>query len=98
MRWAIYARISVDKGSRSDDDADTVSLETQEDGCRELIACLDPEATIVEPLVLREVWTGIELFARPKLSRLREAVRRREIDAIACYQPKRWTRDPEHAG
>src|SRR5215216_2143222 len=99
LRWAIYCRISGRQGVRTgDDDDDTISLDTQEAASRELVARLDPAGTIVEGLVLREVHTGVELFTRPKLTRLREAVRRGEIDAIACYQPKRWTRDPDHAG
>jgi DNA invertase Pin-like site-specific DNA recombinase len=98
-RWGVYCRISGRQGVRTgDDDDNTISLDTQESGCREMIARLDPSGAIVEPLVLREVHTGIELFSRPKLTRLREAMRRGEIDAIACYQPKRWARDPEHAG
>ena len=32
LRWAIYTRISVDKGKRGDDEGDTVSLETQDAG------------------------------------------------------------------
>ena len=96
-RWAIYCRISVDQGHRGDA-GDSVSMETQEAGCRALIERLDPDARIVEPMVLREVWTGVELFQRPKLTLLREAIRRGEIDAVACYQPKRWTRDPHHGG
>jgi DNA invertase Pin-like site-specific DNA recombinase len=99
LRWAIYCRISGRQGVRTgDDDDDTVSLDTQEAAIRELIDRLDPAGTIVESLVIREVHTGVELFTRPKLTRLREAVRRGEVDAIACYQPKRWTRDPDHAG
>ena len=40
LRWGIYSRISFDKGRRGDGD-DTVSMETQEAGCRALIARLD---------------------------------------------------------
>jgi DNA invertase Pin-like site-specific DNA recombinase len=99
LRWAIYCRISGRQGVRTgDDDEDTVSLDTQESANRELVGRLDPSGTIVEALVLREVHTGVELFTRPKLTRLREAIRRGEVDAVACYQPKRWTRDPDHAG
>jgi DNA invertase Pin-like site-specific DNA recombinase len=99
MRWAIYGRISGRQGAKTGaDDDDTVSLDTQEDACRAMIAANDPCSVVVEPLVLREVHTGVELYSRPKLTRLREAIRRGEIDAIACYQPKRWSRDPDHAG
>src|SRR5215212_7092555 len=98
LRWAIYCRISGRQGVRIGDDDDTVSLETQESDCRDHIARLDPTGTVIESLVFRETHTGVELFTRPKLTQLREAVRRGEIDAIACYQPKRWTRDPDHAG
>lgn len=99
LRWSIYCRISGQNGAKvGDADEDTASLETQEQGCRDLIARLDPNGRIVETHVYREIHTGVELFSRPKLSRLREAVRLGELDAIACYQPKRWARDPDHAG
>jgi DNA invertase Pin-like site-specific DNA recombinase len=99
MRWAIYSRISGSQGAKiGDDDDDTASLETQEDGCRDMVARLDPTGAVDETLVFREVHTGVELFTRPALTRLREAMRQGRVDAVACYQPKRWARDPDHAG
>src|SRR5688572_28096003 len=93
LRWGIYIRISVDKGERGDDDY--VSLETQEAGCRELIA--DSGGTVDDRHVYREVHTGVELWERTVLSAVREAIRLRELDAIAVYQPKRLSREPDHA-
>src|SRR5262245_45781760 len=94
------SRISGKQGTKTgDDDDDTVSLETQEQRCRDMIAALDPTGCVVEPLVLREVWTGVELFSRPKLMQeLLPAIRSGRIDAVACFHPWRWARDPDHAG
>jgi DNA invertase Pin-like site-specific DNA recombinase len=92
LPWGIYVRISVDKGERGDDDY--VSLETQEAGCRELIA--EAGSTLDKRHVYREVHTGVELFERPVLNAVREAIRRREIGAVAVYQPKRLSREPDH--
>lgn len=99
LRWAIYPRISGKQGATSGDaDDETVSMDTQEAECRAMIARIDPTGIVADGLVFREIHTGVELFTRPKLTQLREAVRRGEVDAIACYQPKRWARDPDHAG
>ena len=99
LRWGIYDRISGKQGTKiGDADEDTASLETQDERNRALIAAIDPTGTIVEAHVYREIHTATELFTRPKLTLLREAMRRHEIDAIACYQPKRWARDEDHAG
>src|SRR6476646_10705766 len=92
-RWGIYVRISGDSGERGDEDY--ISLETEEAGCRELIGATG--GLVDERHVYREVWTGVELFQRPVLIRLRETIRRGELDAVAVYQPKRWSRDPDHA-
>jgi site-specific DNA recombinase len=92
-RWGFYVRISGDSGERGDEDY--ISLETEEAGCRELIGATG--GLVDERHVYREVWTGVELFQRPVLIRLRETIRRGELDAVAVYQPKRWSRDPDHA-
>jgi hypothetical protein len=99
-RWAIYCRISGKQGKRTgDSDDDTVSLDTQEERARALIAAIDPTGTIDETLVLREVWTGVELHSRPKLKKaLLPAIQRRQVTAVACFHPWRWTRDENHAG
>lgn len=100
LRWGIYDRISGKQGTRTgDDDDETVSLDTQDERNRALIKELDPTGTIVESCVVREVWTGVELFTRPKLMQvLLPAIRAGEIDAIACFHPWRWAREPNHAG
>lgn len=100
LRWGIYSRISGKQGvSTGDDDDDTVSLDTQEQRNRAMVAALDPTGTVVESLVVRDVWTGVELHTRPGLMRtLIPALRRGELDAIACFHPWRWTREPNHAG
>jgi site-specific DNA recombinase len=48
--------------------------------------------------VYREVYTGTELWARPQLTRLRDAIRSRQIDAVVAYAIDRLSRDPAHLG
>ena len=48
--------------------------------------------------VYRETYTGTELWGRPELARLREALARRELDAVICYDPDRFSRKQTHAG
>lgn len=100
LDWAIYCRISGRQGvSTGDGEDDTVSLETQEARCRAMVAALDPTGRVVETLVVREIWSGVELFSRPKLTgTLLPAIRSGRVDAVACFHPWRWARDPDHAG
>ena len=48
--------------------------------------------------VYREVHSGADLFDRPRLSALREAVRRREVDAVVAFALDRLTRNQAHLG
>jgi len=100
LRWAIYLRVSTRKQSLSvgDDPTDKVSLDEQDRYCRDLIEHLDPTGTIDPSHVYRDTHTGIDLFTRRNMTRLRDAIRRRDVDAVACYHPFRWTRDPDHWG
>lgn len=85
---AIYCRVSTaiqEDGS---------SLETQEASCRAFAA----EQGWTVSTVYREVFTGSELFDRPQLSKLRETVRRREVDVVIAHALDRLTRNQAHLG
>src|SRR5690349_5485329 len=88
MRAAIYCRVS----SASQEDG--TSLETQEASCRAFAK--EHDWTVTE--VYREVFTGAELFDRPQLGRLRESVRRREVDVVLAHALDRLTRNQAHLG
>src|SRR5205814_5475732 len=44
------------------------------------------------------VLTAVQLWERPQLTALREAVRQHEIDAVIAYAIDRLARDPVHLG
>src|SRR5919199_1554104 len=91
LRAAIYVRVStVGQGE------DGTSLGTQEARClAHAPAC---NGAVDDTHIFREVHTGTELWERPQLQRLREAIRRREIDVVVCYAIDRLSRDPVHLG
>ena len=62
-------------------EAEGTSLDTQEAACRAYAA----EHGYSVVAVYREVHSGAELWQRPKLTELREAVRNRTIGAIIAY-------------
>lgn len=86
MRAAIYCRVST-AGQE-----DGSSLETQETSCRAFAS--DHGWVVAE--FYREVFTGAELFDRPQLGKLREAVRRREVDVVIAHALDRLTRNQAH--
>ena len=87
-RAAIYVRVST-AGQE-----DNYSLSSQEAACRDYAAA---EGYTVGA-VYREVYTGVELWQRPQLTALRDAIRQRDVDvAIACAID-RLARDPVHLG
>ncbi|MFT4040716.1 MAG: recombinase family protein, partial [Thermomicrobiales bacterium] len=90
-RAAIYCRVSTDKQER-----EGTSLQSQEKGCREYAA--ENGFEIVESLVMLEQHTGAELYDRPKLTRIREAVKAGEIDAVIFYESDRLSRHRHHRG
>jgi site-specific DNA recombinase len=87
-RVAIYSRVST---SGQEDNA---SLSTQEAAC-DLFAA---ERGWMVAARFQDVHTGIDLFERPQLSRLRELMRQRRIDVVLCYSTDRLSRDPVHLG
>src|SRR5215218_9185505 len=87
-RAAIYCRVSTSKQE------DGTSLETQEQRCRAHAAELG--YTVVETLVVREIYSGAELFDRAGLNRIRDAIRRRDVEAVVVYAIDRLSRDQNH--
>jgi site-specific DNA recombinase len=91
IRAAIYVRVST---AKQEDDG--TSLDTQEACSRAL--CAERGLPVDEALVLRETHTGVELWERPKLTKLREAIRAKAISHVVCYAIDRLARDPVHLG
>jgi len=90
-RAAIYVRVS----SKGQEEEGT-SLGTQEAACRKYAS--ERGYVVDEEHVYREVHTGTELWERPQLARMREVVRRREVDVLVAFAIDRLSRDPVHLG
>ncbi len=88
-RVAIYTRVST---TRQEDEG--TSLATQEAQCRAYAG--QHGWTVVG--VWTDIHTGSDLFERRQLTALREAMRRREIDAVIAYALDRLTRNQAHLG
>jgi site-specific DNA recombinase len=73
---------------------DNFSLDTQEAGCRAFSA----EHGWTVTVVFREVHTGAELFERPRLTELRDAMRRGEFDVLLVHAQDRLSRKQTHQG
>jgi len=69
---AIYIRVSS-----AQQETDGTSLDTQLERCRAYAA--EQGLSVSDEHVYRKVHTGTELWQRPKLTALREAVRRRDV-------------------
>ena len=87
-RCAVYCRVS------SSGQEDNSSLATQDASCRAYAA--ERGWTVVA--VHREVHTGAELFERPELTRLREAMRRGDFDVLLVHALDRLSRKQTHQG
>jgi site-specific DNA recombinase len=89
VRAAIYCRVSTtgqeEKGS---------SLDTQEASCRKYAA--EHGMVVDESLVIREVYSGAELYDRPQLSALRDYIRRKRVNALIVHDIDRISRHPGH--
>lgn len=99
-RAALYPRVSDPYGDRKRQPAterhQETPLDQQESACR---AYAEQHGyTVDEAHIYREAHTGVELWERPQLTRLREAIRRREIDVVIVYSIDRLSRDPVHLG
>src|SRR4051812_48833528 len=91
LRAAIYVRVSS-----VSQEQDGTSLQTQGAACRAY--ALAHGYSVDDGDVYREVFTGVELWERPLLTRLRDAVRRREVGVVVAYAIDRLARDPVHLG
>ena len=90
-RAAIYLRVS---SAIQEDEGN--SLVTQEAGCRRYAA--GHGYAVAEEHVYHEVHTGTELWERPQLTSLREAIRARAVAVVVVYAIDRLARDPVHLG
>ena len=72
------------------------SLETQRDACRAFAS--ERGWVVAEDHVHREVYSGAELWDRPQLTLLRQAIRQKAVDVVVCYAIDRLSRDPVHLG
>jgi site-specific DNA recombinase len=79
----IYCRVST-----AGQEADGTSLDTQEAACR---AYAEQHGYAIGP-VFREVYSGAEVFDRPELNRLRDAIRTGRYAAVIVYAIDRLTR------
>ncbi len=89
MNAAIYVRVST-----SGQETEGTSLDTQEAACRAYAA--EHGYTVDERHVYRDIHTGAELWERPRLSVLREAVRDEPLDAVIVYALDRLSRKQAH--
>ena len=87
-RAGLYARVST---SRQEDNS---SLSTQEQSCR--AHCGDRGYEVVGSWT--DVHTGADVFGRPGLSALREAVRARQLDVVVAHALDRLSRSQAHVG
>lgn len=90
-RAGLYVRVSDPKQER-----EGTSLETQEHAGRN--HALNHSYDLVEGHFYREVHTGVELWERKELTRLRKAIRQHELDVVIVYAIDRLARDPVHLG
>ncbi|MDP9373493.1 MAG: recombinase family protein [Chloroflexota bacterium] len=86
MRAAIYTRVS------SDGQEENTSLETQDVACRQYAV----ERGFDVQMIYRDVHSGFELWERPQVRAMLEAIRRREIDAVIVYALDRLSRKQVH--
>lgn len=85
---AIYCRVSTE-----DQEREGTSLESQKEACMQKAKELGYDAN--EEYTTMETYSGLSLD-RPKLSKLREWVRNKEVDAVIAYTLDRLSRDPVH--
>lgn len=86
VRVAVYARISPKPEGAV---GDNYSLDSQLDACREKALATHGCATPLE--YVDRLVSGASLD-RPALDRLRDDLRRKQVDIVIAYSPDRWTR------
>lgn len=87
MKAAIYLRVSTEDQARHG-----YSLPSQRTACEELARNLGAN----EVVEFCDDGVSGEIFTRPGITALREAVARGEIDLIVCYDPDRLSRKLAH--
>ncbi len=85
IRAVTYSRLSID-------DTESTSLEDQEVNC--MRRCDANGYVVVD--TIRENFTGMLYRERPKLTRLREMVRNRDVDVVVIHSVERLSRVPLH--
>ena len=88
MRAAIYCRVSTE-----DQEREGTSLDSQLEACLNKAHELGYDAP--EEFTVLETYSGLTLD-RPRLPRLRQWVRDKEVDAVIAYTLDRLSRDPVH--
>ena len=88
MRAAIYCRVSTE-----DQEREGTSLDSQLEACLKKADELGYE--VPEDFIILETYSGLTLD-RPKLPRLRQWMRDKEVDAVIGYTLDRLSRDPVH--
>jgi len=88
---AIYCRVST-----VNQEEEGTSLATQEERCRTYASAHG--YLVDEAHVYRDVYTGTELWERPQLTKLREAIRQEAVSGVITYAIDRLCRDPVHLG
>src|SRR5215216_3901947 len=87
-RAAIYCRVS------STTQEENASLPTQEE--RALVYAVAHGYDVVN--VYRDTHSGLELYTRPRLTELRQAIRRGSFDVVIAFGLDRLSRDQNHIG
>jgi site-specific DNA recombinase len=87
----LYCRVSS-----PGQEEDGTSLDTQEARCRHYAT--EHGYLVDDAHVYREVYTGTELWERPKLTALRSAIRKGAVTHLIAYAIDRLSRDPVHLG
>jgi site-specific DNA recombinase len=87
----LYCRVSS-----PGQEEDGTSLDTQEARCRHYAT--EHGYLVDDAHVYREVYTGAELWERPKLTMLRSAIRQGAVTHLIVYAIDRLSRDPVHLG
>ena len=91
QRASIYCRVST-----VGQEAEGTSLVTQEEFCWKYAA--EHGYVVDEAHIYRDVYTGTELWERPRLSDLREAIRQHAMKVVIAYAIDRLSRNPVHLG
>ncbi len=89
MRAALYTRVST-----RDQEEEGTSLVSQEARCRAY--AFEQHYAVDESNVYRETHTGAQLWERPALSRMREAIRQGNLDVVVAYAIDRLSRNTAH--